>query len=85
MIKWFKSRGFTDRLYIVNFIMTWLFVWGCFIASLILARYEVTDVPMFSVAIGCAFTELGFHTSYVVWKSKSENIAKFGNKDNIQM
>lgn len=84
MIKYFKSRGFTDRLYMVNFVMVWLFVWGCFIATLFSAKLGVTDLSTLTTAIEFSFGELGLHTGIIVHKAKSENVAKF-NKDNVCM
>lgn len=85
MVKWFKSRGFTERLYIINFIMVWLFVWGCFLASLFSGKLGVTDLSALGIAISCSFGELAIWSGFLVWKNKTENISKFGNKDNIMM
>ncbi len=85
MVKYFKSRGFTEKLYIVNFIMVWLFVWGCFVASLFSAKLGVTDLSAMDTAISCGFGELAIWSGFLVWKNKSENMSKFGAKDNITM
>ena len=71
-----KSRGFTDRLYMLNFTMVWLFVWACFVATLFSGILEITDLSAITTAITCAFAELGLHTGFVVWKAKVENMAK---------
>jgi len=76
MIKWFKSRGFTDRLYIINFIMVWIFVWACFIITLVSNRLNIIDTSVLSNAVTCAFADLGIHTSFIVWKAKVENCEK---------
>lgn len=74
--RYVKSRGFTDRLYMVNFIMVWLFVWACFIATLFSGKLCVTDLSVLNTSIGCAFAELGLHTGFIIHKAKIENLAK---------
>lgn len=71
-----KSRGFTDRLYMVNFVMVWLFVWACFVATLFSGNLAVTDLSPLTTAITCAFAELGLHTGFIIHKAKVENLAK---------
>ena len=74
-----KRRGFTDRLYFVNFCITWIFVALCFIATLFSGILGITDLSVLSNSITCAFAELGIHTGFVVWKAKVENIEKHKN------
>lgn len=76
MEKYIKNRGFTDKLYTINFIMTWIFVWGCFIASLFSGKLGITDLSPMTTAISCCFGELGIHTGFVVHKARVENLAK---------
>lgn len=71
-----KNRGFTDRLYLINFIMTWVFVWSCFVLTLFSGYLGIVDLSALSSAIPCAFAELGLHTAFVVWKAKVENCRK---------
>ncbi len=74
-----RKRGFTDRLYLTNFIITWIFVALCFIATLFSGILNVTDLSVLSSAITCAFAELGIHTGFVIWKAKVENVEKHKN------
>ncbi len=76
-----KSRGFTDRLYILNFTMVWLFVWACFIATLFSGILEITDTSPLTTSITCAFAELGLHTGFIIHKAKVENLAKHNKLD----
>lgn len=82
---YFKTRGFTDRLYMLNFAVTWLFVWACWLLTLFSGKLGVTDLSVLDVCVSCAFAELGLHTGLIVWKAKVENLSKYGNKENIQM
>lgn len=85
MIKWFKSRGFTDRLYILNLAFAWLFTVFCMVITVIQSAISITDFTIIAYGIPAVFGELAVHTGYVVWKSKAENLAKWNKKDNIQM
>lgn len=76
MKKYMRKRGFTDRLYLTNFIITWVFVAMCFVATLFSGKLEITDLSVLSSAITCAFGELAIHTGFIVWKAKVENIQK---------
>jgi len=72
----FKSRGFTDRLYFLNFVITWVFVFICLILTAISGIAGITDMSVASYGIPAAFAELGVHTGYIVWKAKCENLNK---------
>lgn len=71
-----RKRGFTDRLYLTNFVITWIFVALCFVATLFSGILGITDISALSTAISCAFAELGIHTGFIVWKAKVENCEK---------
>lgn len=72
MIKWLKSRGFSDRLYFLNLILSWIFIIICIIVT-----YTVdAHTDLVTVGIPAIFAELGVHTGYTVWKAKNENINK---------
>ena len=77
-------RGFTDKLYWLNFKFVWTFVLIGVIVTVFENSLSVSDMTVFSAGIPCAFTELGLHTAFIVWKAKAENMAKY-NKDNITM
>ena len=76
MKRYMKKRGFSDRLYLTNFIITWIFVMLCFIATLFSGFLGINDLSVLSAAITCSFAELGIHTGFIVWKAKVENIEK---------
>lgn len=80
----FKNRGFTDKLYWLNFKFVWIFVLIGVLVTLFQNFLSISDMSVFTVGIPCAFTELGFHTVLIVWKAKAENMAKY-NKENITM
>lgn len=72
MIKWLKSRGYTDRLYVLNLLLAWTFIVVCVILTCAVDAH--TDIV--TVGIPAVFAELGVHTGYIVWKAKNENINK---------
>lgn len=71
-----KERGFTDKLYFLNFTITWLFVIICIVITIFSGKLGITDLSIVSYGIPTVFAELGVHTGYVVWKAKSENLNK---------
>lgn len=71
-----KDRGFTDKLYFLNFAITWLFVVVCIVITIFSGYLQITDLSLVSYGIPTAFAELGVHTGYIIWKAKSENINK---------
>lgn len=76
-------RGFTDKLYYYNFRAVWVFVVACYILTAVSGYLGVTDLSIVTVGIPAAFTELGLHTGFIVWKAKTENCRK--HKDFSQM
>lgn len=83
MRRFMRKRGFTDRLYLTNFVITWIFVALCYIATLFSGILGITDASALGVSISCAFAELGIHTGFVVWKAKVENCEKHKNDIDI--
>ena len=71
-----KDRGFSDKLYFLNFAITWIFVLICIVITLLSGYLNSTDLSLVSYGIPTVFAELGVHTGYIVWKAKSENINK---------
>lgn len=72
MIKWLKSRGFTDRLYFLNLTLSWLFVITCVILTVAVEP----NMDVVAYGIPAVFTELAIHTGFIIWKAKHENISK---------
>ncbi len=73
------KRGFTDKLYYYNFRAVWVFVSACFALNALSGFFGITELAIISYGIPAAFTELGIHTGFIVWKAKTENCRK--NKD----
>ncbi len=71
-----KDRGFSDKLYFLNFTITWIFVLICIVITVFSGYLNITDMSLVSYGIPTVFAELGVHTGYIVWKAKSENINK---------
>lgn len=83
----FKSimheRGFMDKLYYLNLKSVWIFTIACFILNVLSGFLEVVDLSIIAYGIPAAWTELGIHTGFIVWKAKTENCRKF--KDNSKL
>lgn len=78
MIKFFKSRGYTDKLYFLNLALSWLFILVCIVITIFSGKLGITDLSIVSVGLPAVFAELGIHTGFIVWKAKTENISKYG-------
>lgn len=77
-----KNRGFTDKLYFLNLTLSWLFIIVCIVMTALEGKLGITDLSIASVGIPAVFAELGVHTGFIVWKAKTENMAKFNQPDN---
>lgn len=69
-------RGFNDKLYYYNFRAVWMFVAACYVLTALSGYLGVADLSVVSVGVPAAFTELGVHTGFIVWKAKMENCRK---------
>lgn len=78
MIKFFKSRGYTDKLYFLNLTLSWLFIIVCIVITIFSGKLGIDDLSLVSVGLPAVFAELGIHTGFIVWKAKTENISKYG-------
>ena len=85
MIKWFKSRGFTDKLYFLNLAFAWVFTIFCMVITVIQSTLYITDFSIVIYGLPVVWAELSVHTGFIIWKSKAENMSKYDKKDNIQM
>ena len=80
----FKKRGFSDRLYFLNFTIVWAFVAVCVILTILSGYIGITDLSIVGTGIPAAFAELGIHTAFIVWKAKTENIRKWKDKEALK-
>lgn len=76
-----RKRGFSDRLYWLNFKCTWLFVVTCILLTIFSGYLGISDLSIVSIGIPAAFAELGIHTAVIVDKARKENMYKYGNAD----
>lgn len=71
-----RRRGFTDRMYLYNVIFVTAVVIISFIAVFLSGKLMI-DTSSISVIVPSAYTELGVHTGFVIWKAKAENARKY--------
>lgn len=79
MFKYFKSRGFTDRLYIINLIFVILLTIASYLLTIYATKLEIFDTSLFSTALMAAWAELSIHTGFIISKAKKENSQKIAN------
>lgn len=83
-----KYRGFTDRLYFINLIFTWIYTFLCLIFTLLGSRIGIEDYSFVSIVCPLVWAELAIHTGFVIHKAKVENLSKWTGdeiKDNASM
>ena len=85
MIEWWKTRGLTDKLYVLNLLYAWSFTNTCILLTIFQSQLHITDFSLIVYGIPATWGELSVHTAFVVWKAKTENMSKNGVKDSIQM
>lgn len=78
-----KKRGFSDKLYYYNFCMVWRFTWLCYLLNALSGILGITDLSIITYGIPVAFTELGLHTGFIIWKAKTENCRKHKDKSKL--
>ena len=76
VIKYIKSRGFTDKLYFTNLVFTWIYTLMCLIFSIMGSRIGIEDYSFVSIVCPLIWAELGIHTGFIIHKAKVENVKK---------
>ena len=69
------KQGWTNRVYWINFILVWLFVFICLILTVFSGVFNM-DMSFATAAVTAAFIELGAHTAFIIKKTEAENVAK---------
>ena len=77
MRKLIKDRGFTDKLYFYNFCAVHILMAAILIITALGGALNLTDLSPLSNIPQWAYTELGIHTGFVIWKAKTENQRKY--------
>ena len=79
-----RRKSFSDRLYWLNFKMAWIFVFVCVLLTIFSGYLQITDLSIVTVGVPAAFTELGLHTGFIIWKHKTENCRKHKDVNALQ-
>lgn len=77
MKKILSGRGFTDRLYFYNFAAVHMIIAAILAVTALSGVLGITDLSPLGCIPQWAYTELGLHTGFVVWKAKEENRRKY--------
>lgn len=75
-MKYIKRRGFTDRLYFLNLMLTWMYTILCVILTCLGGLIGIEDYSFVSVVSPLIWAELSIHTGFIIWKAKTENMSK---------
>ena len=77
MFKKIKNRGFTDRLYFYNFRAVHILMAVICLITTLSGVLGITDLSPLGNIPQWAYTELGLHTGFIIWKAKNENCRKY--------
>lgn len=72
-----KRRGYTDRLYFYNFIAVHMIMAAILAVTALSGVMGITDLSPLGSIPQWAYTELGLHTAFIIWKAKEENSRKY--------
>ena len=70
-------RGFTDKLYFTNLVLTWIYTILCLIFSILGDNLGIQDYSFVTIVCPLVWAELGVHTGFVVHKARVENLSKW--------
>lgn len=77
MRKLIRRRGFTDKLYFYNFLAVHILMAAILVITALGGILGLSDLSPLSSIPQWAYTELGIHTGFIVWKAKTENCRKY--------
>ena len=69
------KQGWTNRVYWINFILVWLFVFICLILTVFSGMFNMA-MSFTTAAVTAAFVELGAHIAVIIKKTEAENVTK---------
>lgn len=75
--KLIKNRGFTDKLYFYNFVAVHTLMTAILAITALGGFLGLTDLSPLGGIPQWAYTELGIHTGFIIWKAKTENSRKY--------
>lgn len=79
-----KKRGFSEKLYLLNFLFVWLYMISIFWLTLESGNLGIIEISSYASGIPYAFAELGIHTGFIVWKAKVENCRKYKDVNRLE-
>lgn len=79
-----RRRGFSERLYLLNLLLVWVYVFSIFWLTKNSGNLGIMDLSSYASGMPYAFAELGIHTGFIVWKAKVENCRKYKDVNAVQ-
>ena len=80
-----RRRGFSERLYLLNLLLVWVYVFSIFWLTKNSGNLGIMDLSSYASGMPYAFGELGIHTGFIVWKAKVENCRKYKDANQIEV
>jgi len=84
MIKYFRSRGFMDKMFIIAFVFVILNVIITYLLVSLSGILGISDIsPVNEIIIG-SFAFLSIFAGFMVWKAKVENCRKHKDVNRLE-
>lgn len=81
MKKMMKKRGFTDKVYLANFIAVQVVVLAVILLTMFSGKLGITDMSALASLPVCCYGELAIHSAVVAQKNARENVAKIKKEE----
>lgn len=78
-----NRRGFTDKIYLCNFIAVNIIVAAIIILTAASGKLGITDMTALASVPACAYAELAIHSAVVAKKNERENLQKLKNAEHV--
>ena len=84
MIKYFRSRGFMDKMFVLAFLFVTVNVAITYLLVALSGVLGITDIsPVNEIIIG-SFAFLSIFAGFMVWKAKVENCRKHKDVNRLE-
>ena len=80
-----SKRGFTDKVYLANFVCVHIIVLLIVILTAFSGRLGITDMSALAALPACAYGELAIHSAVVARKNEKENVEKIKGEQVIRI
>ena len=84
MVKFFRKRGFMDRMFMLSFLFVVFIVITCFLLVAFSGRLGISDTSTLTEIASKSFDFMAIFTGFMVWKAKVENCRKYKDINRLE-